>query len=363
MKLNKWLLPFVFAALVCSLAGCQEASAPMPPADETRTVTDLAGNTVVLPAADKLERVVIIAPPTTSVLLGVIPDTKMIVGVSSRAFFSANTEIVGKLFPNWRDVETGFVSEGFVSNTEELLNLDPDVVFYYGDAQKPGIEDMGIPMVDFMIPGEMNPEKETVAWDNLMRQIFAVQGSTSLQREWETSNQKAQEVLSAYTGEKKSALFLFSNIGGVITVSGSNTYADAWFEKSGLVNVAAEVKGPMVEVGMEQVYAWDPDYIYVFLGMPASVMLQNQVQGQDWSLLSAYTDKKIIDIPRAVYSWGAPCSDSPLMSLWLISQSYPELLGEDEFRTLLHGFYRRMYGVQLEDELITSVLSPRKPAN
>lgn len=49
--------------------------------------------------------------------------------------------------------ETAFVSEGFVSNTEELLNLDPDIVFYYGDSQKSGIENLGIPTVDFMIKG------------------------------------------------------------------------------------------------------------------------------------------------------------------------------------------------------------------
>lgn len=328
------------------------------PEDETRTIIDLGGNNVTLPSVEDIKRVVIISPPTTSILLGVIPDTEMIVGVNSRAFTTANTDIVQELFPNWSGVETAFVSEGFVSNTEELLNLDPDIVFYYGESQKSGIENLGIPTVDFMIKGENNPETVTIGWDNLMREIFDLEGSTSLEQEWEKSNQKAQEVLSNYTREKKSALFLFSNTGGVITVYGSGTYADTWFEKSYLINSAAEVHG-QAEISMEQLYEWDPDYIYVFIGNPASVMLQNKTQGQDWSLLSAYKNNTIIDMPQAAYSWGAPCSDSPLMPLWMISRSYPDLLSTDKFKVLFSEYYKRMYDITLTDELITDVLSPR----
>ncbi|HWR30917.1 MAG TPA: ABC transporter substrate-binding protein, partial [Negativicutes bacterium] len=328
--------------------------------EETRTITDLGGNTVTLPPAKKIKRVVIISPPTTSVLLGVIPDTEMIVGINGRAFTTANTEIVEKLFPNWGSVKTDFVSEGFVSNTEELLKLEPDIVFYYGESQKPGIKNLGIPTVDFMIKGENNPEIVTISWDNLMRQIFDKEGSTTLEKEWKASNQKGQEVLSTYKGERKSALFLFSNMGGIITVYGSGTYADTWFEKSGLINAAADVKG-QAEVSMEQLYEWNPDFIYVFIGSPASAMLQNKMQGQDWSLLSAYQNKAIIDIPQAIYSWGAPCADAPLMPLWMISKSYPELLSKNDFSELFSKYYERMYGIELGSDLIATVLSPRTP--
>lgn len=374
MSLKKLLLPILFIFIILSftswtqsltsgqssIPGAQETSASMSAVDGARTITDLGGHAVILPAADKIKRVVIISPPTTSILLGVISDTGMIVGVNSKAFTTANTEIVEKLFPNWCSVETEFVSKGFVSNTEELLNLDPDIVFYYGDFQKSGIENLGIPTIDFMIKGENNPETVTVVWDNLMRRIFEVEDLTTLEQEWKVSNQKAQQVLGTYTGKKKSALFLFSNTGGVITVYGRGTYAEIWFEKSGLLNAAAEVKG-LAEISMEQLYEWDPDYIYVFIGSPALMMLDNKIQGQDWSLLTAYKNKAIIDMPQGIYSWGAPCSDSPLMPLWLIAKSYPELISMDEFLTLFSNYYERMYGIELDDELITSVLSPCNP--
>jgi iron complex transport system substrate-binding protein len=377
MKLKKIIFSILSIVLFVALTGCSMSEEPVASDEQSvdtlispdtssasgmRTITDLGGNSVILPPAEEIQRIVIISPPTTSVLLGVIPDSDRIVGVNSRAFTTSNTEIISKLFPDWNAVETSFVSEGFVSNTEELLNLNPDIVFYYGESQKTGIENLDIPTVDFMVKGDNNPETVTIAWDNLMREIFEVEGSTSLQKEWETSNKKAEELLDTYTGEKKSALLLFSNTGGIITVYGSGTYADTWFDKSGLLNAAAEMSG-QAEVSMEQLYEWDPDYIYVFIGSPASAMLKNEIDGQDWSLLSAYKNSTIIDIPQAIYSWGAPCSDAPLTPLWLISKSYSELLGEDDFKILLADYYNRMYDITLEKELIDTVLSPRQMQN
>ena len=364
------LIFMVVTLLMLSSIGCskhstteannsQKSEAAAVPLEPTaRTIIDLGGNRVTLPPSQEIKRVVIISPPTTSILLSVIPNSNMIVGVNPRAFTTANTKIIEKLFPNRNSVETAFVSKGFVSNTEELLNLDPDIVFYYGESQKSGIENLDVPIIDFLIKGENNPETVTIAWDNLMREIFEIEGSTSLESEWNISNQTAQELLTTNTGEKKKALFLFSNTGGIITVYGSGTYADTWFKKSGLENVASNVKGN-VEVSMEQLYAWNPDYIYVFIGNPASVMLRNEVQGQNWSLLTAYKNKTIIDIPQAAYSWGAPCSDSPLMPLWMISRSYPELMPEIEFTKFFKKYYERMYSLKLEEELIASILSPR----
>ncbi|MBS7527957.1 ABC transporter substrate-binding protein [Fusibacter paucivorans] len=336
-----------------------EATSAEIPSDEARTITDLGGNVIKLPPASAINRVVVMNPPSISMLLSILPDTKKIIGANANAFERANPEILEKMFPEWQNVETGFMIDGFVANTEEILKLEPDLVFYYGNMQKPGIENLGIPIVDMMIKGENNPEKVSVAWDNLMREIFEVEASTTLAKEWEMSNDKAQKALSTYEGEAKSAIYLLSNMGGVITVFGSGTYADTWFEKGGLVNAASDVKGQS-EVSMEQMHEWDPDYIFVFKGTPASVMLANQVKGQDWSLLSAYEHEAIFDIPQTIFSWGAPCSDSPLMPLWLISKSHPDLLDEDEFSKLFKAYYERVYDIELDDEFIQSILNGRE---
>ncbi len=87
----------------------------------------------------------------------------------------------------------------------------------------------------------------------------------------------------------------------VITVRGAGTYGDDWLNKSGLVNVASELEGDSVEVTMEQIYEWDPDIIYIFRGMPSQSYIDNTIDGQDWSLTSAYADGTIYDMPVGVF--------------------------------------------------------------
>ena len=355
----------IILVIICALLAVYFVSCSGPNDNKTsveshqRKIVDLGGNIVNIPPADEIQRIVVMTPPLTSILLGVLADKNMIKGVNKNTLDRANKEILDTMFPQWKNIETSFMSDGFVANTEEILKLRPDIVFYHGHMQKPGIENLGIPIVDTMITGENNPEKMSIAWDNLVRKIFEAKESDTLAREWKLSNETAQKALSSYSGNKKSALYLLSNMSGIITVFGGSTYADIWFEKSNLLNAAAEVKGQS-EVSMEQIHEWNPDFIYVFKGTPALGMLTNQASGQDWSLLRAYENKAIFDIPQAVFSWGAPCSDSPLMPLWLISKSYPEQLNTDAFYKLFAGYYKRVYGIDIDLTLIKSVLSEHR---
>ena len=110
-------------------------------------------------------------------------------------------------------------------------------------------------------------------------------------------------------------------------------------------------------VRVEQIQAWNPDIIFVFQGAPAQAYLGNNIEGQDWSMINAFKNKKIYNIPKTTYSWAAPCMDSPLMPMWLISKAYPELISKEEFSKEFKGYYKRVYGISLTDEEINSVLN------
>ncbi len=365
--------------MVFSFVGCadkvQPSSTPEPiikestvssPAEDiesqARTITDLEGNVVELPPAAEIKHVVVIAPPVTSVLLEVIPDNNMIAGLNPKAFAFSNADAMAKLFPNYKDVETTFVRDDFSINTEALLQLAPDIILYYGEVQKMGLENINLPAVNFFSPKLMDPKDVTIAWDNLLREIFEVGSSEGLQAEWKYYDAKVTDILAKKTKEPKRALWVFSNVSGKLVVAGSSSfdaYAQSFFDKAGLTNVVTDIQGT-AEVDMEQVYRWNPDIIFVFHNAPANAILNNRIEGQDWSLLEAWQNKAVFDIPQTAYSWGAPCADSPLMPLWLISKSYPELFSEEDFRAELAGYYKRIHNVTLSDEDITSILSLRE---
>lgn len=69
----------------------------------SRLITDLGGNQVEIPPVSEIQKVVIITPPVTSVLLEVIPDKNMIVGLSPKSFAFSNAEVMAKLFPKFKE--------------------------------------------------------------------------------------------------------------------------------------------------------------------------------------------------------------------------------------------------------------------
>lgn len=325
-----------------------------------RKITDLGGNVVEVPAVSQIKRVVIISPPVMSFAVQTIPGTSMIVGITYRAFDTSNQAILDKVFPGWKSVDTSFLDASFAVNKESLLKLDPDIIFYYGNIQKKGIENIGIPSVDFFSKELKGPEAFSVAWDGLLREIFGKDSSASQKKEWERTNEKAASLLKQKETTKR-GLCIVSDEAGKIVVSGKDSfdaYAQSYFDESGIENVAGDLQGSS-EVSMEKIYEWNPDVIIVFLDAPAKSILDNKIKGQDWSLLDAWKNKAVYDIPRTTFSWITPCADAPLMPLWLISKAYPELLSENEMRKETVDYYKRNYQIDLTDSNLDSIFGYR----
>lgn len=343
-----------------SSQGSEEAADRSEETSKPHTITDLGGNEVTIPAASDIKRIVILSPPVMSFVVKAVPDTSMITGINARAFTTSNLNIISKVFPNWQSVDTSFVDTSFAINKESLLALEPDIIFYYGNFQKEGLENIDIPCVDFFSKQLTDPETVSIAWDKQLRDILGYSNDL-LQDEWNTTNDMLSELLKEKQ-ESVTALCIFSNTSGSIVVSGTDStdsYAQSFFDKAGIINAAASLEGTS-EVSMEQIYQWNPDMIIVFQDSPAQSILDNSIEGQDWSLLDAWKNKRIYDIPRTTFSWITPCADSPLMPLWLVSKAYPDLISESTMRTKISDYYQRNYDILLSDEEIDSILDLRE---
>lgn len=378
---NKMISALLAAALCVSLAACgqpiqggesktpelsavSEVSDSIAPAEsnDLRTIIDLGGHEVTIPAPDEIKRIVILSPPVMSFVVSAVPDTERIVGINSRSFLTSNPQIVEKVFPHWKSVESSFVDVNFAVNTESLLALEPDIIFYYGDFQKKGIEGLNIPAVDFLMKGVNSPEKMSVAWDAQLRAILGTDNSVGIQKEWDDTNAKLERLLKNVKGQKKRGLCIKLNQAGSVVVMGSDSFdgwAQSFFSLSGIENVATSVEGTG-EVSMEQLYEWNPEFIMCFQDVPASYILDNSIEGQDWSLLDAWKNKQVFDVPRTTYAWVTPCADSPLFPLWLVSKVYPELVSDSEVRMEIKEYYRRNYNVDLTEQDLNSILDYRK---
>ena len=155
--------------LGCVFVGCSKQSVENDVNNKEvkeRVIQDISGADVKIPPAKDIKRVVIVAPPITSVVIKLIPNQKMIVGLNEKAFIQSDDGIMEKVFPKYKNIDTKFVGEDFSINKESLLALKPDIILYYGEAQKKNLENIGVPIINFFSPKLTDPKDVTIAWNN-----------------------------------------------------------------------------------------------------------------------------------------------------------------------------------------------------
>ena len=236
MKKRTGMMAAMFLAAVMGASFGANAQAV-----DTRVITDLTGAQVEIPAAEDIDRVMIVAPPLLSTYLNVVHDDTKLAGINPMSISDMNEELVPMLLPDKDSIRTDFL-DGFASNTEEVLKMDPDIILIYGEAQKEGLENIDIPVVNFFIQDQQN-ESWSVKIDELMREIFDKdEEKVTLQDEWDETNKIVDPVLSGISeDDKKTGLMIMMNTGDSITVRGAGSYGDDWLTKSGLTNVAADI--------------------------------------------------------------------------------------------------------------------------
>lgn len=344
MKNNKIFTILLAVFLSLFLIGCGEY--------KTKSNDIGEENKVQSESADK--KVVSLAPPFFSILLTAKKAPDFVKGVSPITFVHSEPSVIEAVYPGYKEIDTSFVDGNFNINVESLLNLSPNTIFYYGDAQKRGLENVGVPQVNVFLK-ELDNEKLTVEWEKIMAKSLDIKYEGEMEKSWAKTHNRIKEI-GMNENENLKGLFIFSNINGEIKVAGENSHGDFYFKNIKLSNGAQNAKnqGAMageISVSMEQINQWNPDYIYVLFGASAEKMIQNEIPGQDWSHINAFKSKNIYQIPKGVFSWGVPSSESPLMPLWLlhtINENYTlENLKED-----IKSHYKNAYNVEINDELI-----------
>ena len=334
---------------------------------ETRTVIDHTGAEVTLPK--EMHRIVISSIlPLPSVYCLFRGSAEDIIGIHPSSMAAAKNSYLINVFPELADADTSFVENGEV-NVEQLLTLDPDVVFYSAanTEERALYDNAGIPAVGFSTTlAEYDCVETYASWIQLFGEIY---GESDTANEIIADGRKTAEEIKAVTDkipadERPDVLILFSYDDGVIKAGGSDFFAKYWIETAGGNNVAAALKGS-AEVNMEQIYEWDPDIILItnFSSHLPEDLINNTVEGNDWSNVKAVREGKVYKFPLGMYRWFPPASDTPLVLKWLAKTIQPELFKDMDMDEEMRDFYSEHYGVQLTDEDIQKIYHPARAAS
>ena len=114
---------------------------------------------------------------------------------------------------------------------------------------------------------------------------------------------------------------------------------------------------------MEQIMQWNPEYIFIttFTACQPEDLLQNKIEGQDWSGIKAVKDGHVYKDPLGIYRWFTPTSDSALMLKWIASKTYPEYYKYDMEKEV-KDYYKTYYGYELSEKELNMVFNPSSDA-
>lgn len=335
----------------------------------TITVVDHADNTVEVPT--EINRIVVCdILPLPSVLSVFFDSAEKIVGMSEPSMTAAQNSLLSELYPEILNAKTDFI-DGTNVNIEELLKLEPDVVFYSAGSPQLGqqLRDAGIPALAIS-PGKWGYDAiETLNnWILLLSQLFPENDRAQIVADYSARvYDRVQERVSGLSDEERERIFfLFQYNDTTITTSGQKFFGQWWADAIGAVNVGEEMETDnSTAVNMEQIYAWNPQRILItnFNTAQPEDLYNNTIGSYDWSEIDAVKNRKVNKMPLGMYRSYTCGVDTPVTLLWLAQTVYPELFSDIDIIQETKNYYKEVFDVELTDEQAGKIFTPPSEAS
>lgn len=362
------------ALSLMTLAACSNASSETSAEAESaageKIIQDQLGRDVTIP--ENTERIVVggILPYFSTWYVGT-NSTEEVVGLHPNAYNAAENSMLADISPEILNASTEFVKNGEV-NIEELMKVNPQIYFENSSDQKTlekvaesGISTVGLQTIQV---ADADPLATFNSWLEVTSDIKGGEVTERADRFIEEGQNVQSMIDEGLTGvkdkEKPRVMFLHQHSDKSIIVGGSNFFSEKWIKATGGIDIVGDdgVEGQK-EVNMEQIYAWNPDIIYItnFTETQPDDLLNNSVSGQDWSEVEAVKKGSVHKVPLGIYRWFPPNGDAPLMLKWMAQINHPEVFDYD-INKEIKDYYSDFYEYELTDEDVDSILHPSSDA-
>ena len=356
----------IAAALILSFAACgkKEADTAAPAEESSHVIKDHRDIEVSVP--NDVNRIVVCdILPLPSVLTVFFDSAAKIVGMSQPSLTAAQNGLLGELYPEILNVQTGFI-DGTNVNMEELMKLEPDVVFYSASSPELGdaLLNAGFAAVAVSVnKWDYNCIETLDHWIELLGEIFPENDKAERVRQYsaEALEMVQSKLETVPASERPRAFFLFKYDESTLMTSGGQFFGQWWADAIGAVNVGQELQTDnSVSVNMEQVYSWNPDLIFVtnFTTAVPDDLYQNTVGGYDWSAVEAVQNGRVYKMPLGMYRSYTPGVDTPVTLLWMAQTAYPALFDDVDIVQAAKNYYQEVFGIELTEEQVSSIFAP-----
>jgi iron complex transport system substrate-binding protein len=315
-------------------------------------VTDGAGRAVPIP--DRVQRVFPAGPPAAIMLYTFAPD--LLIGWT-RAHRVEECEFLGA--DACSKPEVGRITgRGNTANLEVVLSLKPDLILDIGTINDTYVslatrvqEQTGISYA--LLDGR---------FDAMVATYRKLGELTRRPADADAVARYAEETIATIKGridripaDGRPRVYYARGPRGLETGLGGSINVET-IEFLGVRNVAAERKGGMATVSVEQVLVWNPDVIITIDRDFAASVRTDPV----WAPIKALQAGRVHLSPKLPFGWvDFPPSANRLIGLWWLAKIlYPEQFPED-LRPLTRDFYTRFFHKTPSDAQIEHVLAGR----
>lgn len=232
-----------------------------------------------------------------------------------------------------------------VADIEALAELKPDLFFHKASDVETleAVEEIGIPAVGINVE---TPEDMITAL-RLMGRVCGEEEKAGKLIGYYNRKLKDAERLTASIGERKTAIIMGTSIG---KVADAHMLQGEMIQRAGGINCAADLEsaGLWPAAGTEQIFSWDPEYIFITGSESATYTVEDIMKDPAWSELKAVKKKHVYSMPSSADSWEFPGVVSVLGIDYMIHTMYPELMSDQEMEENVDEFYMLSYNRKFE---------------
>lgn len=318
-----------------------------------RAVIDYVGGLIHVPPASEINRIADSWPAHNTIVVMVGAKNKIV----ATSPVNPTNAMFQRILPAMKDMPAPFDSAG-TPNIEQLLALDPDIVFVSSSstAQAEAIENAGMLVVrlNFFDFNEMTNATKLTGW------ILGQDALTRANAYASYFNQVINDVTSVTsqipTTERQSVLHLVGNKATPIQIDAGGGLVNTWINLCGGNNAAKDVSGNTATVTIEQVLTWNPDI--VLIGSASANSVKDTIMSDSaWSEVDAVKNGKVLANPMGVFDWSRYSVEEALNIQWVAKLLYPSQFADIDMRQQTKYFYQTFYEYTLSEAEVDAILN------
>ena len=327
-------------------------------ASSEKPVKDMAGRDIQVP--DEVKSVYSTSPVGTNFMYTF--DDTMVAGLNVD-LSDEEKRFTTEYYQNLPNLG-GWYGKGNEGNIEEIIKADPDLVLAAGvdqssiDTADQLQEKQGIPVV--LIDTDFDSMAESYRF--VGRITGNVERGEELAAYTEETIQRAREITASIPEDKRVTVYYAEEALGLNTDPSGSPHSRL-IDLCGGINVADCEISPgygRTEVSMEQVIAWDPQFIIACVdnGFADSGSYSAIMNNSQWAVIRAVKDGHVYETPTVPQNWfDRPPSVNTIIGIkWVQNLLYPEYTDYD-IKEETKAFYSLFYHYDLSDGEVDSLLA------